>query len=110
MPIRYHNINSRAKRRHRSTAESIANSKLTVLINMGIEIIAAVIMAVGLTYIVRYMFHFRHRMVETYFNIFVWAIVIFAVGWGTYIAIKLRGHFLLFRQLKDMEKHPPEES
>ncbi len=109
MSIRYHNFIPRSQRRRKSTAESIANSRLTVLINMGIEIIAALIMAVGLLYLVRYMFHFRHRMVDTYFDIFFWAIVIFAVGWGTYIAIKLRTHYLLFRKLKDMEKHPPDQ-
>ena len=67
---------------------------------MGIEIVAALIMAVGLTYLVRYMFHFRHRMIETHFNAFIWAIGIFAVGWGTYIAIKLRRHYLLYKELR----------
>ena len=113
MKRRYRHLNPETLPRRRSTAESIAASKMTVLINMGIEIVAALIMAVGLTYLLRYMFHFRHRMVESHFNAFVWVIGIFAVGWGTYIALKLRRHYLLYKELRSTrpleEKPQPDE-
>lgn len=97
--------NSRRRIRSRpSIYESINKSRTTLLINMVIEGAAAVIMIVGFTYFIRFLFYWRTRIVDVYFNISLGTIIFFAVGWSTYIFTKLRDHYKLFKKAGTNEK------
>ena len=97
---------SRGRIRSRpSISESISKSRTTILINMVIEGAAAVIMIAGFTYLIRFLFYWRNRMVDIHFNVFLGTLVFFAVGWSTYIFIKLRNHYELFKKAGTNEEN-----
>lgn len=64
---------------------------------MVIEFIAAIILMFGVFYFIRFLFFWRYNIDEVYFNIFLGAISFFTVGWSTYIFIKLRNYYRLFK-------------
>jgi len=85
-------------RRRVSVSESIGSSPTTILINMMIEGIAALILFFGILYLLRFLFMFRDRIQELHFKVFIIAIVFFSAAWGTHIAFKLRSHYLNYRK------------
>ena len=85
-------------RRRESVSESIGSSPTTILINMMIEGIAALILLFGVLYLLRFLFMFRDRIQEFHFKLFIIAIVFFSAAWGTHIAFKLRSHYLNYRK------------
>lgn len=87
-----------------SISESINKSRTTLLINMVIEGAAAVIMIVGFTYFIRFLFYWRNSMVDVYFNISLGTIIFFVIGWSTYIFTKLRNNYMLFKKAGTNEK------
>lgn len=99
-------------RRHRShIAESIAQSRMTLLINMFIEAVCALILLVGFLYFVRFLFFWRSNMNDQYFTFFLGAIILLCVGWFAYITMKLRSHYRLYkaagraRRVAEEEEH-----
>lgn len=90
-------ISPRRYRKQPGIYESFLKSHTTILINMIIEFTAAIIMIIGVSYFIRFLFYRRNNINEVYFNIFLGAIFFFAVGWLTYIFINLRNHYRLFK-------------
>ncbi len=90
-------ISPRRFRKQPGIYESFSKSRTTILINLVIEFTAAIIMIFGVSYFIRFFFSRRNNIDEVYFNIFLGAISFFAVGWLTYIFIKLRNHYRLFK-------------
>jgi len=94
----YFRINRRKIRSRPSIYESISKSRTTLLINMVIECVTAVIMIAGFTYLIRFLFYRRNSIVDIYFNIFLGTIIVFAIGWSIFILIKLRDNYRLFKK------------
>ena len=98
-------------RRHQSIRETISAAPSTMFINLLIELAAAIIMIVGLLFLVRFLFLFRDRYQEGYFRFILYFIIFFAVGWGTHLAFKLRSHYLKFQAARaakrNREQNPP---
>lgn len=85
-------------RRRESVSKSIGSSPSTILMNMIIEGIAALILIFGVVYLARFLFVFRSGMEELHFNVFMAALVFFTVGWGTHIVLKLRTYYRNYRE------------
>jgi hypothetical protein len=74
-------------------AETIGKSRTTILINMILEIVCAVILMVGIIYFTIFLIYFRRNMIELYFRIFLGVIILFTLGWFVYFIIKFREHY-----------------
>jgi len=82
-------------RRSPKVTEAINKSRSTIIINMTIEFLSALVLLIGIIYFFRFMIFFRSKMVDTYFRIFLGAMLVFSAGWFSYIFLKIREHFLL---------------
>lgn len=91
----------------RTTHQSIMSARTTVLINFFIEVLAALLVAVGLGILVAFLIQYRPHLDPSHFTLFISAIVLFAAGWGTYIGMKIRNHIRLIR---DYHRHTQENT
>ena len=88
-------------RRSPKVTEAINNSRTTIIVNMTVEFFSALVLLIGIIYFFRFMILFRDRMVDTYFRIFLGAMLVFSAGWFSFIFIKIREHFrLLMKTIK----------
>lgn len=92
-------------RRSPKVIEAINNSRMTILVNMMIEFFSALVLLIGLVYSFKFIIIFRNRMEDTYFRIFLGAMLVFSAGWFSYIFIKIREHFRLLMKYKKDEKN-----
>ena len=81
-----------------SVAETISKSRTTILVNMIIEIVCAMVLIIGVIYFIRFLIYFRNKMVELYFRIFLGTVILFTAGWSVYFFIKLYEHYRLFKK------------
>ena len=92
--------------RRRSVQETINASPLTIFINLLIELFAAAVMIVGLSYLVRFMFLFRDRFDQTYYKYMLIFIMFFAVAWGTHILFRLIKQYRDYREAVGPKQDP----
>ena len=69
---------------------------------MVIEIASAVILVIGFIILIRFLFYRRDRIVELQFNIFLGAVIVFAIAWSVYIFTKLIKYY---RRFKEVGRH-----
>ena len=69
---------------------------------MVIEIACAVILMIGFFYLFRFLFNRRDLMVELHFNIFLGAVIVFAIAWSVYVFTKLIKYY---RRFKEVSRH-----
>ena len=86
-------------RRRESVTDSIESSRTTLVINMAIEAVCAVLLIVGFTYLLRFLFLWRYRMIDLYFRLFAGGIFFFASVWAVFLVSRLRKYYRRLREL-----------
>ena len=89
----------RNRRKKRSIVDSIYTSRTTVLVNLIIMIVSGLLLIVGLSYIIRFLFMQRVNMEPVQFGIFIGTILLLAGFWLLYFFYKLKSYFLFLRRL-----------
>jgi len=104
-------------RRQDSIADSINSMPSTYLINLIIELISAVVLIVGVVYLFRFIFMYRSRFEEVYFNLILTVICIFIPIWGIRVFFRIRSLYNGFRSVcankparpdRETEDHAPD--
>ena len=90
----------RNRQKQRSVIDSIYTSRTTVFINLAIMIISGVLLIIGLSYIIRFLFMQRENMEPIHFYIFIGTILLVAGFWLLYFFYKLKSYYLALRRLK----------
>ena len=78
--------------------ESIRDARVTLLINLIIEILAGVILLVGIGYTVRFLYDRRAFIDPDKLRLYLGVLGFFTVGWLTYFGFKVRARFLAFKR------------
>lgn len=85
-------------RRRSGVRESIERSRSTLLINLIIEIVAGIILLVGISCSVMFIYNRRSTLNPGQFKLYIEILVFFAIGWFTYIGFKIRTKYLLLKK------------
>ena len=86
-------------RRRSSVSDSIRNSRNTIIINMIIGITSGVIFAVGLYFVVQFLYMRKPYMDPLQYKIIMGAFMIIACGWFIFLIIRIRSHYKRFREV-----------
>ena len=92
-------------RKQKSVVDSIYTSRTTVLVNLIIMIVSGLIMIVGLSYIIRFLFMQRVNMEPVQFGIFIGTIFLLAGFWLLYFFYKLKSYYLFLRRQHTEQKY-----
>ena len=90
--------NLRKKRKRPGAAESIGNQRSMILINIVIESATGIILFIGLLYIFRFVMMKRFSFDPMYLKLILGCLVIFSLGWFTYLTLKIRTDIIRFRK------------
>jgi len=85
-------------RRRRSAEEAIDAAPYTILMNIMIEVFAALIMVIGLTYLIRFMIVYRDRFQAEYYKYVLVFIILFSIGWATHLIFNFISHIRRYRK------------
>ena len=88
----------REKRKKASVADTLSRSRLTIIINLTIEIASAVTVLVGVTYLIRFFRLKRLDIDPLLFRISAACLGVFVAGWMVYIFLRIRRHVILLSQ------------
>jgi hypothetical protein len=98
-------------RRQESVVDSIDSMPSTYLINLIIELASAVVLIVGVVYLLRFIIVYRSRFDVMYFNLILSLIGIFIPIWGVRVFFRLRTLYTGFRAVcTEKTTRPPRET
>ena len=94
----------REKRKKASVTEEMGRSRTMIIINLSIEIASAVIILVGVAYLIRFFRMQRHTIDPLIYRISIACLGVFIVGWMIYLFIRIRRHILRLSQAPEINK------
>lgn len=106
-PLYKSRFDVRRRRTRPSVRDSIDRARSTLLINLLIEIIAALILIAGIGFTVKFLYNRRVNLDPAKFKLYIEIIVFFTVGWLTYVGFKIRAKYRLLRRNWNPGYHAP---
>ena len=94
----------REKKKNASVIEALGRSRTMIIINLTIEIASAVIVLVGVAYLIRFFRMQRYTIDPLICRISVACLGVFIVGWMIYLFIRIRRHILRLSQTPEINK------
>ena len=94
----------REKRGRASITEEMGRSRTMIIINLSIEIASAVIILVGVAYLIRFFRMQRYTIDPLIYRICVACLGVFIVGWMVYLFIRIRRYILRLSQTREIHK------
>lgn len=104
--LQRHLRETRYRRSRASIRESIDTAPSTLLINLIIEVLAALVLLVGILYTVKFLFARRELLEPGRFKLYIEVLIFFSLAWFTYVGFKVRAKFTAFRNR--YRKQPPD--
>lgn len=93
----------REKRKKASVFEALGRSRSIIIINITIEIASAVIVLVGVAYLIRFFRMQRYAVDPLLYRLIAVCLGVFVVGWMVYLSIRVRHYILLLSQSRRKE-------
>ena len=90
----------REKKKNASVIEALGRSRSMVIINLTIEIVSAVIVLVGVVYLIRFLRMQRYSVDPMIYRISVACLGVFIVGWLIYLVFRIRRHIQRLSHVK----------
>jgi len=94
----------REKRKKASVTEEMGKSRSMIIISLTIEIASAVIILVGVAYLIRFFRMQRYTIDPRIYRISVACLGVFIVGWMVYLFIRIRRYILRLSQAREIHK------
>ena len=94
----------REKKKNASVIEALGRSRTMIIINLTIEIASAVIVLVGVAYLIRFFRMQRYTIDPLIYRISIACLGVFIVGWMIYLFIRIRRHIMRLSQTPEINK------